>query len=154
MTRLPLRAVLALGVPFALALACTDDGDASDSDSAEGAESGDPPQFARAIVESENPLALENPTVETVVWPLWGGAFVADQGVVLRASLTAGESGEDGLVIAVAGEESIGRGVALVRTESGWELQLRDGDIVDALELGGEAAAEIQLSVGAGGSSF
>jgi endo-1,4-beta-xylanase len=155
MTRSPLGATMAVGVLVALALACKGGRDASDDagTAGESAESGDPAQFGRAIVESENPLALDNPTVETVVWPLWGGAFAADQSVVLRASLTAADSGEDGLILAVAGEESIGRGVALVHAAQGWELQLRDGDSVDAVPLGGDATAEIQLSVGVGGSS-
>ena len=157
MSRIPLAIVL--GVPLALAPACKDDGGATDdgdtvADSADTVDSGDPPLFGRAIVESENPLALDNPTVESVVWPLWGGAFVADDTVVLRASLTAGDTGDDGLVIATAGEESIARGVALVRVASGWELQLRDGDFRDAVTLAADASAVFELSVAPGGGSF
>jgi endo-1,4-beta-xylanase len=107
-------------------------------------------EFVRPVVLAEHPLALDNPQEETVVWPLWGGAFTLDEPVVMRASLQPGDTGASGLVIAGPGEPEERATVELLAVDGSWTLRETAGaTVVQEQEITAASSAELIVGIAA-----
>ncbi|MFC0681356.1 endo-1,4-beta-xylanase [Lysobacter korlensis] len=87
------------------------------------------PSGPRAVVLAEHPVALESDQQDTVVWPIWGGAFTPDE-VTLRGRLEPGGEGASGLVIAGPGDPEARVTVELVAADGAWSVRETDGSTV------------------------
>ncbi len=111
---------------------------------------GGPDPLLRPVVLAEAPLALDNPQVDPVSWPLWGGAFTTDEDVRLR--IDADATGVAGLVIAGAGDPEQRAAVALVAVDGAWWLRETAGEeTIEEVELAG--APPLLVDVTDGGST-
>lgn len=102
----------------------------------------------RPVVLAAEPLQLDNPQQETVVWPIWGGAFTPDEPVTISARLAPGGAGGSGLVIAGPGEPDARISVELVAEDGGWHLLGRDATtVVDEQTVRAGASDRLAITV-------
>ncbi|PCC73655.1 Endo-1,4-beta-xylanase, GH35 family [Nannocystis exedens] len=105
-------------------------------------------EYVRPVVVAEHPVALDNPQEETVVWPIWGGAFTPDEPVSIRAVLAPGGAGASGLVIAGPGEPEARAAVELTADGGAWALRERAGDeVIQERTIAAPAPAELVVTV-------
>ena len=110
-----------------------------------------PDDFVRPVVLAAHPVGLDNPQEDTVVWPIWGGAFTTSEPVALRAALRPGGAGASGLVIAGPGEPGSRTAVALLASGDAWTLRETHGpDVVQEQAIAAPLAAELIVRVEAG----
>jgi endo-1,4-beta-xylanase len=105
-------------------------------------------QGARPVVLAEHPVALESSQQETVVWPIWGGAFTPDEPVTLRGTLTPGGSGASGIVVAGPGEVESRETLQLLFADGAWTLRETDGSATLQEEpVAGAATDEVVMEL-------
>jgi hypothetical protein len=106
------------------------------------------PAGPRAVVLAGHPVALQSHQRDTVVWPIWGGAFTPDEPVTLRGRVRPGGDGASGLVIAGPGEPGSRVTVELVASDGGWSVRETDGSTVLQNEpVDGATSAELSIEI-------
>jgi endo-1,4-beta-xylanase len=106
------------------------------------------PTGPRAVVLAEHPVALESDQQDTVVWPIWGGAFTPDEQVTLRGRLEPGGEGASGLVIAGPGEPESRVTVELVAADGAWSVRESDGsEVLQEEPVEGGTAEELVVEI-------
>ena len=106
------------------------------------------PGGPRPVVLAEHPVALESDQQDTVVWPIWGGAFVPNETVTLRGRLEPGGEGGSGLVIAGPGEPESRVTVEIVATDGAWTVRETNGtEVLQEKPVDGATSAELEVEI-------
>ncbi len=107
------------------------------------------PKGPRPVVLAEHPVLLESDQQDTVVWPIWGGAFVPEETVTLRARVEAGGDGASGLVLAGPGEPESRVTVELLATDGAWSVRETDGStVLQEHPVAGATTDEVVVEIG------
>jgi endo-1,4-beta-xylanase len=112
----------------------------------------------RPIVLPESPVSLSSDQEDTVVWPVWGGAFTPDEPVTISGRIDPGGEAASGLVIAGPGEVEDRHAVELLADDGRWTARETDaGEVLQEVDVAGgtdEAlavtvdGAEVSIAVG------
>ncbi len=102
----------------------------------------------RPIVLPDSPVSLASEQEDTVVWPIWGGAFTPDEPVTISGRVVPGGTSASGLVVAGPGEVEERHAVELLAEDGQWTARETDsGDMVQEMEVAGETDEPIAVTV-------
>lgn len=115
-----------------------------------GCSANQPPQIdgPRAVVLAEHPLALRSDQQQTVVWPIWGGAFTPHEPVTLRGTLDPGGTGASGIVVAGPGQPESRVTLELLAADGAWTIRETDGSaVLQEKPVRGSATDELIMEI-------
>ncbi|BDI23006.1 endo-1,4-beta-xylanase [Herbiconiux sp. L3-i23] len=102
----------------------------------------------RPIVVADAPVSLSSDQEETVVWPIWGSAFVPDEVVTMTGRFEPGGDAASGVVVAGPGEPEERVAVAIVASDGAWTARETAGeDVVQEKAVAGDVASPLTVTV-------
>ncbi|WP_460946405.1 endo-1,4-beta-xylanase [Okibacterium endophyticum] len=138
MRRIPATAVTAIAVS-ALAVSACSSVTPSPSEVTES---------MRPIVRGDSPVALASHQQETVVWPIWGGAFVPDEPVTISGRFEPDGDGSSGIVIAGPGDPKERLAVEILASAGQWiARETTGGEITQEKPVDGDTSDVLTVDV-------